>query len=208
MKNITLATLTTLALVGCGGGGSTPDTAVNTEPTQPTTTYQEPIVEPYNAPQINQDAINVYLSAINTARSKPQDCGVYGIMPAVAPVTWNDALYKASYEHSRDMAINGMHGHIGSATESDWTHTVLNTTAGSTVDERIAVNGYQGSRRYELANMVSGAIDNRSTAIEHVNAYLASDAHCVGLMDAEANEAGMAIYTVDNENSTIVFGAK
>jgi len=78
----------------------------------------KPLVK-IKAPAVSQAQINTYLKLINNIRSHSQDCGQFGIKPPAKPLKWNYNLYKAAYEHSRDMAMNSFLEHYGSNTKYD-----------------------------------------------------------------------------------------
>ena len=68
------------------------------------------------------------LQLVNDVRHTGCTCGTTA-MPPVAPVTWNDQLAKAAYDHALDMNQNNYFSHTG-----------LN---GSTAGQRITAAGYQ-----------------------------------------------------------------
>jgi len=178
-----MAAAAALALTACGGGDSFED-ATSGIP-----------VEPFDAPPISEAQKAEFLNAINAVRSQPRTCGVYGDMPAVPPLTWSDVLYKAAYEHSYDMSISGVRQHDGSGTSSDWTAQVLSLGRGSTLTERVAVNG----RAYGIwGEDIAWGYGNLSSAI---NGWLGSDGHCHIIMSNQYNKMGFGqigdIYTID-----------
>jgi uncharacterized protein YkwD len=143
----------------------------------------------------NEDYKELYLSLINDARSEGRECGEYGYMPAVEPVTWNDKLYSASYEHSKDMALSNTFSHTGSGTKTDITAIKENISGGSSVGDRITHNGYNWHRYGE--NITAGTVMDE--AIEAMEAWLNSPGHCKNIMNKKFKEVGMAVYY--NENS-------
>ncbi len=113
----------------------------------------------------------IYLNAINDMRSQPQDCGVYGSMPAVAGLVWDTGLYRSSYEHSQDMAAVNYFGHTGSGTLSDWTASEYNLNRGSNTQERANSNGYNSITG---ENIAAGQLSLGGAMSE----LQISDAHC------------------------------
>ena len=173
IKTITLATITTIALTACGGGGgdSTPGYTAH----------------PYDAPGISEADKNAYLSAVNNARSVGRSCGALGWYDATAPLTWNDGLYRAAYEHSQDMDATDYYEHEGSGTASDWTAQVQELGRGSYFGERTQNNNAP------QAILQAENIAADYTSINSVmNAWLASDGHCSSIMDGSTIEFGMA----------------
>jgi uncharacterized protein YkwD len=140
-------------------------------------------------PPIDSAVRDMYLDVINTARSESQDCGEYGEKPAVAPVTWSDALYKASYQHSNDLAQSDTFSHTGSGTETDVAAQALHPGEGSSVSERIEYAGYTNWKAYG-ENIAAGTVMDE--AQEAIDAWLDSPGHCANLMSADFTEVGMA----------------
>ena len=146
-------------------------------------------VTQHDIPPIDESTKQVYLQAINDARAEQQDCGSYGVKPAVPALAWSDGLYKAAYEHNEDMTESDIFSHDGSGTGSDWTAQVLELGRGSTMNERVENNGYTGWRAIG-ENITAGT--NRDTAQEAIDAWLASDGHCSNLMNSDYTEVGLA----------------
>ena len=138
-----------------------------------------------------------YLNAINQARSVEQNCHSKGVFPAVAPLSWSDKLYKASYEHSQDLAISNTFSHDGSGSASDWTGTALGKH--STMKERIEHYNYSWSRLGE--NVAGGTTSNTVTLA--VKQLLNSDGHCANMMKAYFTEVGTAM--VQNASSQYTY---
>lgn len=185
MKKIVLYGLLCLVLIGCdgGSGNSTSSSTVND-------------IHPFDAPYIDNIEKLAYLNAINTARASEQDCGSEGIKPAVPALVWNEALYKAAYEHSEDLAESDTFSHTGSGTNSDWTSQVQNLGRGSTTKERIENNGYANWSTIG-ENVAAGTTTD--TAPKVVQQWLSSPSHCANLMNGNYTEVGMAM--VVNANS-------
>jgi len=167
MKKTLILSISILILIGCGGGSS--DVTTN----------------PFNAPAISDSLKNEYLNAINNARGQNQTCGTT-LMSAVPPLTWNDALYKAAYEHTNDMVEQNFVSHDGSGKETDYTGLDLNRA--SKFNERIQHNGYKYTNVAE--NITAGS--SIDTAQQAVQAWLNSEGHCKNLMSPNFTEVGMA----------------
>ncbi len=174
---ILLASSTALFItVGCGGGSSLVDyDSISQDDISPA---------PSNAPKLTDTQKNEYLKAINDARAVARDCGEYGHMDAVPPLKWNDALYKAAYEHTYDMAEQNYLGHTGSGESTDKTGADLNKK--SLFYERIAHNGYKYQASGE--NVAGGY---RTTA-DVMKGWLESPGHCKNIMSPDFTEVGMA----------------
>jgi uncharacterized protein YkwD len=140
---------------------------------------------PYPAPNPDGNMKRQYLKAINSARAKPRTCGDRSYGPADRLV-WSEALYRAAYEHSQDMAKSARFGHQGSGGSSDWSADKQHLQSSSFVD-RIENNGY--IRRLSIAeNIAYGA---KSTD-EVMAQWLASKGHCINIMNPLFTEVGMA----------------
>lgn len=129
----------------------------------------------------------VYLDAINDARSQPQDCGEYGIKPAVPPLRWNSSLQQAAKMHSDDMALNDRFDHTGSGTQSDLAAQALHPGTGSSFSERIEYAGYT-----DWSNIGENIAAGYVTVEETITAWLNSPPHCKNLMSPDFKEVGMA----------------
>ena len=164
-----------LALSGCG----------TSEEVSGTTQPQHDIV-PFDAPPIDEATKQAYLDAVNAARSVGRNCGdTY--MPPAPPLQWSDALYRAAYEHSQDMAATGVLTHDGSGTETDWTAIVWDLGRGSVFNERIKNNGASMSGSGENIALVH----NGGTQYV-INGWLNSPGHCMNLMSPVWKYVGMA----------------
>ncbi len=129
----------------------------------------------------------IYLDAINEARSQTQDCGDYGVKPPAPPLRWNDDLYQAAYLHSYDMAKSDTFSHEGSGTQYDTVAQALHPGEGSTMKERIEYSGYKDWSQIG-ENIAAGY-----TTVEGViAAWLSSPGHCKNLMNPDFEEVGMA----------------
>ncbi|HIP62323.1 MAG TPA: CAP domain-containing protein [Sulfurovum sp.] len=184
MKNLVFLVFA-IVLFGCGGG------------TPPDNTF---VAHPFeDAPVIDEATKQIYLDAINNARSIEQDCGVEGIKPAVSALVWNDALYKSAYEHGKDLAESDTFSHDGSGTDSDWTAEVQGLGRGSTIKERIVNNAY--TNWSTLGENVAGGTF-QDLAQEAVDAWIASDGHCANLMNPRYKDVGMGHVEQDGTRLT------
>ena len=143
-----------------------------------------------------QTTKQAYLDAINYVRAHEQDCGKYGVKPAVGALKWNDLLYKAALEHSNDLAKTNTFSHDGSGKSTDITAQKTKLGRGSKVGERIEYNGYANWRAYG-ENIAAGT--SMDEAQEAIDVWVESDGHCKNLMNPNFTEVGMA--EVYDENS-------
>ncbi len=102
------------------------------------------------------------LALINLARSSGHVCGT-DILPAVAPLAWNDMLFSSAAKHSLDMATNNY-----------FSHTSL---TGIDFGQRIATEGYSWTAVGE--NIAAG----QATAAGVTAMWLASTGHCRNIMN-------------------------
>jgi len=149
------------------------------------------ITDEPNSQDIDSSLKNIYLNAINEARVEGRSCGEYGYMPAVEPLSWNENLYKASLEHSRDMALSNTFSHTGSGTTTDITAQVKKLDTGSSMVDRAEYNGYTSWKAIG-ENIAAGT--NMDTAKEAMEAWLKSDGHCHNIMSPNYTEVGLALY--------------
>ena len=154
-------------------------------------------------PELSEEDRLAYIIAINNARAEARTCGEHGNFSAVDPVTWNETLYYASYEHSQDMANNFNLVHEGSATSTDWTalqwynpdlpSSENNMPQPSFPNDRVNYHGYNYVTMSE--NIAHGI--SMTTPEQAIDAWLASPDHCKNIMDVNVTEVGMA-YEVTN----------
>lgn len=145
------------------------------------------VPKPYHAPAIDSDVKERYVVAINKVRSQGRSCGGAGNFSSAPALRWSDALYKAAYEHSRDMSFSDSFGHDGSQKNSDWTANVQHLKRGSSFKERIDNNGYKKWKNI-AENIAMG-----SPTLDMVMAqWLASDRHCANIMNSDFTDVGMA----------------
>jgi len=138
-------------------------------------------------PSISETLKNKYLKAVNSVRSKPQDCGEAGSFAATTKLTWNSKLYEAAYEHMQDLIESQTFVHEGSGTESDWTGYALGKK--SDFIERAENHAYKWSR---LAENLGGGT-HLTQPEEMVREWLESDHHCANLMNPNFTELGMVM---------------
>jgi uncharacterized protein YkwD len=113
---------------------------------------------------------DVMLQLVNAARTTGCTCGST-VMPAVTPVSWNDLLGKAAYDHSLDMKSN-----------TYFSHTAL---SGTTPGQRITTAGYQWKNFGE--NIAMGY----STEETVMAGWLNSEGHCKNIMNGGLKEMGV-----------------
>lgn len=159
-------------------------------------TVVESMVRGEKIPPITKARIKEYLFEINKARAKEQDCGTEGIFPATHPLTWNEKLYKSSYEHTQDLIATQTFSHMGSGTSSDWTGTSLGKE--SQLKERVETYGYHWQRVGE--NIGAGTVID--SAKKMVQGWIESDHHCSNLMDSEFKEVGMVMIKDESSKYT------
>lgn len=198
-----LLTLTgAFVIVGCSGGGSSDTTSTTADTTQDTSVSSDATgatsatittANPYPAPVITDDDKEAYLKAINDFRAAGQDCGSEGYFSATTALTWNDALYTASYEHSNDMAEHQNMTHDGSGLESDWTG--IEYAKESTSQERIENNDYMNWNT--IGENVAYGQDDLNTVMA---AWIESPGHCKSIMNPNFAEVGMSF--VEDTGST------
>ncbi len=154
-------------------------------------------------PAISKTRINEYLRLINNIRSVSQDCGKFGIKPPAPPVKWNYNLYKAAYEHSRDMAMNNMLEHYGSGTKYDLTGKIYGA---SDHFLRARANGYKNNN-YIGENILYG--NYHFTPALVMKLFVQHDEHCPNMMNPRFKDVGVAYYynpKTGNEFWTVLFG--
>ena len=141
---------------------------------------------PYHAPVPDSAVKKHYLDAVNRMRAETRQCGNRTYGPA-KPLKWNESLYNAAYEHSKDMAQCDYFSHSGSGKQSDRTAKVQNLQRCSTFVNRIENNGYLGYRGIS-ENIAYGA-----KSLERVMPqWIASEGHCRNIMNPKYTEFGMA----------------
>lgn len=135
---------------------------------EPSKILPEAIILPTATTNIDNVLI---LKLVNDKRIVGCNCGATA-MPAVAVLTWNNALAVAASRHSADMNSNGFFSHTSSN--------------GATLSERINLTGYKYSTLGE--NLANGIFTEQTV----VNGWLASEEHCKNIMSANYKEVGVA----------------
>ena len=116
------------------------------------------------------------LAATNAARATGQTCGKT-FYPAAPAVTWNGYLAAAARAYAQDMATRNYFHHD---------HTDLQ---GRKPSQRVEAAGYTGWRRV-TENIAAGV-----TVKTVVDEWIASETHCVNLMDPNLKEVGIGLTT-------------
>jgi len=147
----------------------------------------KPLVK-ISPPPISKAKIKHYLSLINTIRAHAQDCGIYGIKPPAKPLKWNYSLYKAAYEHSRDMAMNSFLEHYGSGTKYDLTGKIYGR---SDHFLRAKANGYKHNN-YIGENILNGNYHFSPKLV--MKLFVTHDEHCPNMMNNRFKDVGVAYY--------------
>ncbi len=115
-----------------------------------------------------------FIALVNDVRSTAQICGD-AEFPAVGPVVWSERIEAAALKHSADMASRDVLSHTGST--------------GSDVGTRLTAEGYRW--RTAAENIASGY----STPEGVVQGWLASEGHCITMMNSSYTE--MAVSSID-----------
>jgi uncharacterized protein YkwD len=147
----------------------------------------------YAVPAISETDKERFLTAINNARAVSRDCGDgQGVLPAANPLTWNDKLYAAAYEHNYDMVNADYFDHYGSKTQYDITGSTLGKN--STPFDRIKANGYiDGASGYGMGeNLAAGQSTIEDAVSNAATNWLDSPPHCANLMNADFTEMGLS----------------
>lgn len=124
------------------------------------------------------------LKLVNDVRTKGYKCGDED-KPPVDPVTWNDKLETAAYNHSNDMNSNNFFSHTGSD--------------GNDIVYRVNYVNYTWKIVGE--NIASGHTDEDDV----IQGWLNSPGHCKNIMDSRFKEMGISKV---GRYWTQVFGAK
>jgi len=112
------------------------------------------------------------LKMVNNVRSTGCTCGTT-VMPAVAPLTWNNVLAAAALGHSQDMNATGNFSH--------------NSSDGTSFSARITAAGYTNWRALG-ENIAYGYTTEQAV----FNGWLQSEGHCKNMMSASFKEMGAA----------------
>ncbi|MFK5975344.1 MAG: CAP domain-containing protein, partial [Sulfurovum sp.] len=148
-----------------------------------------------------------YLDAINNARAVARSCGSYGDYNSAPALSWNDNLYNASLEHSKDMAETSNFSHTGSNTQSDLTAQALSLGTGSKLRDRIDYNNY-----LNWSNIGENIAAGNNTTEKTIAQWISSDGHCANMMNPNFTEVGMS-HAINNNSTytdywTQTFGAR
>lgn len=186
VKKIALMIIT-LLFIGCGGGSA------------PTTSNK-------NSSEFLKPENQIILDAINKARAEVRDCNDgLGLVGPAQPLTWNNELYAAAYEHSSDMLQSGTFDHLGSGTQYDVTGS--NNGNQSIFYERIEANGYVEYRA--VGENIAGGQDSVTEVME---AWLNSPDHCTNIMSDNFKEVAVAVIADESSEYGIYwtqnFGSK
>lgn len=146
----------------------------------------------FTIPPISNEQKKEFLDAVNEARAHEQDCGEYGVKPAVGALTWSDKLYKAAYTYNYDMVHGNAWHHVGSNTQSDIVAKAEHLDGGSHMRDRIEYYNYDFY--YIGENIAKGY----KTLHDVIAGWIDSDGHCRNLMDAHFTQLGMSLLESDN----------
>jgi len=162
-KKITLALLLliVLASVSCKR-----DASVN--PTNTNSTNNTPVTSTTVATNLDNALL---LKLVNDVRAKGCTCGTT-VMPAVAPLTWNEMLAKSSLDHSADMKATGIFTH--------------DSSDGTSFSARITAAGYKWRTVGE--NIAAG----QKTEQQVFTDWLNSEGHCKNMMNVSFKDMGVA----------------
>ena len=133
--------------------------------------------------EVNLDR-ELILKIVNDTRTDGVYCNGVWQVP-VGTLVWNDTLAKAALDHSNDMQQNGYFSHVGQN--------------GSSFSQRAVNAGYKGFPWGE--NIAYGYGTEKIV----MDAWIASEGHCLNIMQTGATEIGIA---KSNEGShwTMVLG--
>ncbi|WP_223151842.1 CAP domain-containing protein [Chitinophaga qingshengii] len=148
------------------GDTSKPGTGTNPGTTTPPTTTPPPTTGVAG----NNIDRNALLTLVNGVRAKGCNCGGQQ-MPPVGPVTWNDLLEKAAYDHSADMNKNNYFDH--------------NSPSGTDPGARLDAVGYKWNTYGE--NIAKGYMDEQSV----ITGWINSPGHCKNIMNGNFKEMGI-----------------
>ena len=160
-----------LGLAACGGGGGGEPVGAAATAVSPQTAAAS---TPTSAAASTCGLSNFQASAlakVNQVRAAGATCGSHGAFPSAAALSWNALLAQAAEGHSQDMVTNNFFAH--------------NSFDGRRFEERITASGYSWSRVAE--NIAAG----QTSVDEVLAAWMASEGHCVNIMNASLTEIGM-----------------
>lgn len=167
-----LAGWVALWLVGCGGGGDDGSAAAAgagaVAATPAPTLAAAASLSTCGLPDFSTTA----LARINQYRAAGAQCGARGAFAATTALRWDDRLAQAADGHSRDMAANNYFAH--------------DSLDGRTMAQRITAAGYTWAGLGE--NIAAG----QATVNAVVDGWMASEGHCVNLMNPTFVHLGLA----------------
>lgn len=136
----------------------------------------------YCASIVDWDALstsfeNQVLALINEQRARGADCGSGGSFASAGPLRFNERLRCAARNHAKDMSERNFFG-----------HTNLD---GLSPADRVDLTQYDWIRWGE--NIAFG----QRTPQEVLDAWMASDGHCVNIMKPTFTESGVGYFTGD-----------
>jgi uncharacterized protein YkwD len=158
-------------LAACGGGGDGGSAAApGAQAVSPDPGASAPVVATATCglPDFQAAA----MARINQWRASGATCGTRGQFAPTTALGWSSRLTDASAAHSRDMA-----------TQNYFNHTSLD---GRTLGDRVDATGYAWSTVGE--NIAAGY----ATVNIVVDAWIASEGHCVNLLSPNFTEVGLA----------------
>lgn len=171
---------TVIALQACGGGGGDGPTPVGAAPAPGPAAAAAPPSGPAPGPVPAGADITCGLAdfeaealrLINERRAAGAVCGSRGTFAPAPAIVWQTQLTTAAYGHSRDMADNDYFSH--------------DSQDGRTMTNRVTTAGYSWSTLGE--NIAAGYGTVRQT----LDAWMASEGHCVNMMNPRFTEFGLA----------------
>ncbi|MFY0731700.1 CAP domain-containing protein [Pseudomonas sp. NFX15] len=131
------------------------------------------------------------LAELNTARTRPRQCGAQSFA-AAPPLTWNATLASAAEVNSRSMANNNYFDH--------------KDRDGRTPGDRAELAGYDFQ---QIGENIAAGQDSVSTVVQ---GWLSSPGHCANLMNPQFRDMGAAYATDPKSDAgiywTAMFGAQ
>jgi len=167
-----LALALSVGLSACGGGGESAGAAAA-------------VVAPASSTSGSTCGLSGFqttvVARVNQYRAAGATCGSHGAFPAAPALTWNALLTQAAEGHSQDMVANNFFAH--------------DSFDGRTFDQRITATGYNWTLVAE--NIAAG-----QTTIDQVMAgWMASEGHCVNIMNAAIAEIGVVCVSGSSSNT-------
>jgi uncharacterized protein YkwD len=162
-----------VALASCGGGG---DSASAPAPAPAPVPAPSPAAATCGIADFRAETLRL-LNARRAAGANCRTGGTFGPAPAVQ---WNERIEAAAAGHALDMAEHDYFEHEG--------------RDGANVPQRVSAEGYNWSTVGE--NIAAG----QQTIPQVIDGWMASDSHCVNMMDPRFRDIGMAC--ASNADST------